>query len=269
MAGSISVRRKVASKPVPRSASQYAVGMAGGALGALLGVGVFAPASWLAYGMEQASAGHVRLVNPVGRVWAGSAALELRSGAGGSAALTLPSRVSWALDGQATGLQLQLHADCCTAAPVRLRAGMAGVQVDAAQLSLPIAWLQGLGAPWNTLQLRGDMRAQWERMALPWSQPWQSLQAAVQVQLRGVSTRLTTLPEIGSYQLELAGGPTPTLKLSTLQGALQLTGQGQWHGRQLRFQGQAQAQPEQAAELSNLLTLLGRRQGNTTMMRWG
>lgn len=261
-------RRTVMAMP---SLSRYGLGVAGGFLGALLGLCVFAPASWLAYGIEKASAGHVRLVNPVGRVWAGSAALELRSGEGGHSALTLPSRLSWVLGVSLSGVQVQLHADCCTQKPVLLRARAEGVEVAAAQLRLPIAWLQGLGAPWNTLQLRGDMRAHWNDMALSWSQPWQSLQEPVQVQLQlhKVSTRLTTLPEIGSYQLDILGGAVPTLNISTLQGALQITGQGQWHGPQLRFRGQAQALPEQAAELSNLLTLLGRRQGNTTMIRWG
>lgn len=263
-------RRSVMAMPQTASlVSRYGAGIAGGLLGTLLGLCVFAPASWLAYGVDKASAGHVRLVNPMGRVWAGSAALELRSGDGGQSALTLPSRLSWVLGVSTSGVQVQLHADCCTRKPVLLRAHAEGVDVAAAQLRLPIAWLQGLGAPWNTLQLRGDMRAHWNDIALSWSEPLQSLQEPVQVQLHKVSTRLTTLPEIGSYQLDILGGAVPTLNVSTLQGALQITGQGQWHGPQLRFQGQAQALPEQAAELSNLLTLLGRRQGNTTMIRWG
>ena len=49
-----------------------AVGLAGGLLGGLL---LFAPATWLAWGVWQATSGQVVLAEPRGTVWNGSARL--------------------------------------------------------------------------------------------------------------------------------------------------------------------------------------------------
>ena len=59
------------------------------------------------------------------------------------------------------------------------------------------------------------------------------------------------------------------LKLSTDSGALQLVGQGQWLGAGLRFQGQASAAPGSEAVLSNLLNIIGRRQGALSIISIG
>ena len=59
-----------------------------------------------------------------------------------------------------------------------------------------------------------------------------------------MSSRLSTLSPMGSYRLTLHGGPSPSLELSTLEGSLQLSGQGQWVAQRLRFSGVASAAPE-------------------------
>ena len=61
----------------------------------------------------------------------------------------------------------------------------------------------------------------------------------------------------------------PTLTLSTLDGALQLSGSGQWTGAQLRFRGEARAAPGSEAALDNLLNIIGRRQGALSVISIG
>ena len=65
------------------------------------------------------------------------------------------------------------------------------------------------------------------------------------------------------------GTPTPGLELSTLQGPLLLSGQGQWVGQRLRFTGEARATPEREAALSNLLNIIGRRNGARSVISIG
>ena len=80
---------------------------------------------------------------------------------------------------------------------------------------------------------------------------------------------MATLRPLGSYRVQLRGGDTPTLALSTLEGPLRLSGEGQWVGQRLRFQGEASAEPGLEGALANLLNLLGRRQGERALMSFG
>ncbi len=95
----------------------------------------------------------------------------------------------------------------------------------------------------------------------------------LQLQLRGASSRLSALPTLGSYQLLLQGngqGDTATsLRLSTQEGPLRLTGDGQWTGARLRFRGTAEATDGQDDALANLLNIIGRRQGALSVISIG
>jgi general secretion pathway protein N len=74
---------------------------------------------------------------------------------------------------------------------------------------------------------------------------------------------------MGSYRFSLTGGTPVTLALTTLQGSLQISGSGQWVGGQLRFNGEASAAPEHQAALSNLLNIIGRRNGARSIIKVG
>ena len=74
---------------------------------------------------------------------------------------------------------------------------------------------------------------------------------------------------MGSYRVTLTGGNPSTLELSTLDGSLLLTGQGQWVGQRLRFDGAASATPGSVDALSNLLNIIGRRNGATAVIKVG
>jgi len=74
---------------------------------------------------------------------------------------------------------------------------------------------------------------------------------------------------MGSYRLRLDGGSPAVLRLSTLEGSLQLNGSGQWIGSRLRFEGVASAAPDRLDALSNLLNILGRREGARSIIKVG
>ncbi len=258
----------------PRAPWRWAV--AGLLLGALPALALWAPARWLAAGVAQASGGQLRLEQASGTVWTGSARLVLTGGAGSDDQAALPGRLAWRLRPAWGGVQARIMADCCTSAPLALRAalglGTAGVQVSDGQSQWPAAVLSGLGTPWNTIQPRGRLQLATTGLSLQWSDGRMQVQGQVQLDALGMSTRLSTLRPMGSYRLLLQGGQhgeAPTLQLSTLDGALLLSGSGQWVGQRLRFTGEASAAPEREAALANLLNIIGRRSGARSIITLG
>ena len=91
----------------------------------------------------------------------------------------------------------------------------------------------------------------------------------LQVDAQDMASRLSTLKPMGSYRLTLNGGAVNTLQLETLQGSLLLSGTGQWVGGKLRFDGVASAVPERQDALSNLLNIIGRRDGARAIIKVG
>ena len=248
--------------------------LAGAVAGALPAVAAFAPAHWLAQGVARATQGQVQLLEPRGTVWTGSAQLVLTGGADSQDRATLPGRLQWTLRPQWQGsLQVRLHAPCCTAAPLRLQlqprwSGLR-LAVDDHLSRWPAALLAGLGTPFNTLQPQGQLALHTRGLSATWAAGRLALGGQVQLDALGMSSRLSTLRPMGSYRLLLSGGEVPTLALSTLDGALQLSGTGQWVGQRLRFAGEASAAPEREAALANLLNIIGRRSGARSIITVG
>lgn len=249
----------------------------GSALGLSVALVLWAPAQWLAFGIHQASHGQVQWRDARGTVWSGSAQLVLTGGADSRDAQALPGRLHWTLSPHWTGLNIDWQADCCmpNSARMQVQAGASTwrVQVSDHPAQWPAALLTGLGAPWNTLQAAGQLHTRTQGLQLQWAQGRMQMQGQAQLQLDNLSTRLSPIQPIGSYLLKLAGTaegtPTPSVELSTLQGPLLLSGQGQWVGARLRFKGEASAQEGQEPALNNLLNILGRRQGTRSLISLG
>ena len=249
--------------------------------GSLFGLGLalalWAPAHWLAWGIDQASQGQLQWRDARGTLWAGSAQLVLTGGAASRDVRALPGRLQWSLTPRWTGADIHWQADCCMSEAARLRveAGWSTwqVQVRDHTSTWPAAVLSGLGAPWNTLQADGQLQLRTQALELHWAQGRMQMKGQAELQLQNLSTRLSPIHPIGSYWVQLRGTPqgtpTPSLQLSTQQGPLLLSGEGQWVGGRLRFKGEASAQEGQEAALNNLLNILGRRQGKRSVISLG
>lgn len=251
---------------------------AGVLVGAVLALLVFAPARWLAHAVAQASGGRVVLADARGTLWSGHARAVLSGGAGSRDAMALPGRVHWTLRpmlnfSAGAGARLALRADCCTDQPLRLqlqpRWGHGLLSVADGSSRWPSAWLTGLGTPWNTLQPDGLLQLSTRGLAVRWAQGRIDIDGQAEVLADAMSSRLSTLRPLGSYRLQLTGGPTPALTLQTLAGSLQLSGQGQWVGGRLRFEGLAQAEAQREDALGNLLNLIGQRRGAQSRITLG
>lgn len=247
--------------------------MAGAVLGLLLFTILFAPARWLAAGIERFTSGRVLLADTRGTVWGGSAQVILTGGPGSSDAAALPGRVAWELHPRWDGAAALLKADCCTprAVPLRARWRVGGValQVGDSVSVWPASVTAGLGTPWNTLQVDGDLQLTTQGLSVEWLAGRPAIAGRAELVALRVASRLSTLRPMGSYRITLQGGTAATLRLETLEGSLQLSGTGTWVGPRLRFRGEASAAPDREAALANLLNIIGRRSGARSLISIG
>lgn len=280
----------------PRAPGPRRWALAGAAVGALLALPAFAPAAWMARAVERASDGRLLLADARGTLWAGDAVLALTAGTGARDAAALPGRLHWTLRWRDGAFELGLrHACCLHGSPaLRVRPAPGGTSValaaeDGADGRIghwPAAWLSGLGTPWNTLQLAGELQLsspgiRFERAGAAWR-----AEGTMRLALQGAASRLSTLPTLGSWRLDLAGAPASTadaadatdasrppaalrLTLATDHGPLRLDGHGSWSGQGLQLRGQASADPGSEAALAPLLDIIGRRQGDRSLIAIG
>ena len=255
--------------------------LAGAIVGAVIGLVAFAPAAWLASAVASATDQRLLLTEARGTLWAGSALPVLSGGPGSRDASALPGRLEWNLAWRGLGAELRARQDCCLRGEVRalIRPGLGrlSVQVLPAQSSTlgqwPAGWLTGLGTPWNTLQLGGTLRLTSPGLTVEWVQGRMRFSGEATLDVAHTSSRVTTLDTLGSYRLTLRGnaasGDAASLTLITVEGALRLSGQGEWAGTGLRFRGEAQAAEGSETPLNNLLNIIGRRQGARSVISIG
>ncbi|HUG24859.1 type II secretion system protein N [Piscinibacter sp.] len=256
-------------------------GVAGAVVGALIGLIAFAPAAWLAKGVASATDQRLLLSDARGTVWSGSAVPVLTGGPGSRDASALPGRLDWTLGVAGLGFEIRARHACCLngTTVLRIRPGFGRMAVTLVPPAggwvgqWPSAWLSGLGTPFNTLQLGGALRLTSPGITFESAQGRWLVKGRADVELIDASSRLSTLDSLGSYRLTLAGDPaqagTSQLTLSTMEGALQLSGSGTWGAAGVRFRGEARAASGDEAALSNLLNIIGRRDGARSVISIG
>jgi general secretion pathway protein N len=189
-----------------------------------------------------------------------------------------PGRLEWKLAPRWYGVDLAARHDCCLngTTTVQIRPGLGRVRATLVPRTdwigqWPSAWLAGLGTPWNTLQLGGSFRLLSPGATIESVEGRWRLDGRVELVLSGVSSRLTTLDTLGSYRVVLSGtSSSPTLLTVTTQdGPLQLSGNGTWGPGGVKFRGEARAEATDEAALSNLLNIIGRRDGARSIISIG
>jgi general secretion pathway protein N len=235
-----------------------------------------APAQWLAVGVARATHGRVDLAEATGTLWRGEATLVLTSGSGpGATRASLPERLSWRLSPWQllTGtIDLTLQHPSALAQPLAVRAWLNGTAtLGATTVRLPASLLVGLGAPWNTVRPGGLITLTWDRLRVEPGR-WQGNLSA---EWQYASSALTPVSPMGHYRLQTNGVfPGTQLNLMTVSGPLELTGSGTIaEGGRLRFQGVARAVPNAdpgvKTQLTGLISLLGRRDGESAILSIG
>jgi general secretion pathway protein N len=219
---------------------------------------VTAPAALLAEAATRLSGGMLTVTAPNGTLWRGEGDVY----AGGQAAsvhhlgrLHWQINPFWLLLGRAHfALQLQ-GAGTQGQASVQLSRSQVTVTELKAALPASLASLVyapvGFFGPTGTLQLR----------APSFDLSRGGLVTTTEVLWQGAGGRFAGATGLGDYRLELNGrGETATIRLSTLNGNLELTGEGQWRvtgDGELQFTGSALPRGD-TARLEPLLQTLGR-----------
>lgn len=225
------------------------IGLAAYALGLIAA----APATLVDARLEQASAGRLRLAEAGGTLWSGTGQIEIRDASlrsGVAKHIAWRFRPAYLLRGKLLYEVTLDHAPKhfpVTLTPTR-------IEVADADINLPAAAL-GLGAPkLAPLGLTGDMLLHVARLAFGRG----SIQGNATLQWRSAGSAFTRISPLGDYELRLEGdGTAVRATLRTLQGPLQLDGQGSWtSGRNPQFQGSARVPPPQQQQLAPLLRMI-------------
>ncbi len=230
------------------------------ALGAYaLGLIVMAPATLIDARLQRASEGRLRLAEAQGTLWSGSGQLEIRdAGRRNGIAKSIAWRVLPAtlLRGH---LVCEIELDRAarhfpvTLSLSRVRLVNADINVPAAALGLALPKLAPLG-------LSGEM---WIHVA-DVSAGRGDVRGEVTLQWRAAGSAHSPVSPLGDYELRVAGeGPAVRATLHTLQGPLQLDGQGSWaNGRTPVFIATARVPPEFRQRLAPFLRLFAVERGD-------
>jgi general secretion pathway protein N len=232
------------------------------ALAAGLTVLAFFPAAWLGPIVERQTGGRLTLGDAQGTLWRGSAFLGGAPGAGGAVTPLLPGRFSWRLSPLVLvgNVALQLENPLALSQPLRVDGSWSQWQVSPAELLLPAEGLSGLGAPLNTLAPSGVMRLKWSALELVRQQQAVAVNGRTVLTMSDMGSRMSPVRPLGSYELAMDWqGQQARLNLTTVRGALLLSGSGTLDRGRLQFSGQASAANGYEETLGNLLNLLGQR----------
>ncbi len=231
-------------------------------LAGALTVLAFFPAAWLGPIVERQTGGRLTLGDAQGTLWRGSAFIGGAPGAGGAVTPLLPGRFVWRLSPLVLlgSVSLQLENPLALSQPVRVNGSWSQWQVSPAELMLPAEGLAGLGAPLNTLAPSGVMRLSWSTLELVRQQQAVAINGRTVLVMNDMGSRMSPVKPLGSYELAMDWqGQQAKLNLTTVRGALLLSGNGSLDRGRLQFSGQAAAATGYEETLGNLLNLLGQR----------
>ena len=264
--------------------------ISGALVGLLFALVSLAPAFLLSLALRLITHEQVLLLRPLGTVWMGSAQLALSSGPKSQQALGLPTRIEWNISPLWLGagdqnagvlshlktdpltLLLELQAPCCLEQSFSLTLKPEGLGLTItpqnAEIKLPAHWLEGLGAPWNTLQPKGLLSLQTHNVQVLLDHHAVTAKGVLELKIDQLSSRLSTVKPLGSYRVLFNAQSSPQIELSSLaESRLILKGQGQWTGGRLHFEGLADTAPADEETLSNLLNVLGQRNGHQASLK--
>lgn len=234
----------------------------------------FAPASFADFALQRLSEGRLRVADASGTVWRGAGRLVIADQQAPAQGATLsgvviPGAIRWQLSPRAllVGLLDARIEHESMRRPVLLTGRPGELRLSPASVSLPPVQLDRLGSPWNTIRPTGALSVTWENVVLREGR----FEGRALIDLQQVASALTPVRPLGAYRIEVVGaGPQTQVRIDTVNGPLRLQGSGTWTARGgLKFVAEAQADKAEELRLQPLLGLLGRRDGERTIIRIG
>ena len=226
------------------------------------------PINWFAATVSEKTACKVRLVQPTGTIWKGSASFgfsEIKIGdlKTCNAPYGMTERFSWNSHCSLADFQCKWNIQHSNLArPLDVSLTTRGMSINANQAELPGNFLEGLGSPWNSLHPRGKIKLQWSDIKLD-----AVATGLVEVQFLDITSPISLVKPLGSYALKLQIDQDIKVDLFTLNGPLLLNGRGLLANGRLAFQGEASATPESSDSLIGLLSIIGRKDGSVYRLK--
>ncbi len=218
------------------------------------------------------SACRVTLHQAMGTIWSGSAAFGFSepnlAGGGCREPSAITERFSW--KSQCSLMQGQCQVDIQFVGldkPLIIYVEPNQIKAGSGEIVLPATILEAFGNPWNTLRPRGKLTAHWSEI-----KKGTVTSGAVRINITNLSSPISAVKPLGSYEIKanLANSGT-SFELGTVAGPLLLKGKGTADSGAnpgLHFTGGAWAAPEAEESLIGLLSLLGRKDGDTYRMQY-
>ena len=230
------------------------------------------PANSLASVVDRQTDCRVVLYQSLGTIWNGSAALGFSepdlASASCRAPIALTERFTW--NTQCSVINGQCLVDINFVAldkPLLITVGFNQIKVGAGEMTLPASILEAFGNPWSTLRPRGQLLAQWGDL-----QKGTDSAGNIRLNVNNLSSPISTVKPLGSYEIKANLGQSGTsFVIDTTAGPLLLNGKGAIGAKDssgLHFLGSAHAAPEAQDALIGLLSLLGKKDGDTYRMQY-
>lgn len=219
------------------------------------------PAAWLAWGLNHYTQGAVRLDPTTGTLWSGNARLVI----------FYPQitphdfgQVEWGINPLwlfAGRIQLSLQANHQDWR-IKTTLGLArsSFMFKDTEAEFPAPFMAQLYTPLSLIGPQGEVRiSASELMVTP-----EKVEGTVTLEWLNAGSSLSAVQPLGDYRLEINGsGTDASLRLATVRGALEFSGQGHWRTQTGQIELTGSVVPrERAAELESLLKIFGNDQGN-------
>jgi general secretion pathway protein N len=214
----------------------------------------------------------VVLHKPIGTIWNGSAAIGFSEPDGMRnscrAPVALTERFTWKTQCSLMNGQCLVEMNFVSLnKPLITTFSLNQIKVAAGEISLPAAILEAFGNPWSTLRPRGQLLAQWGDL-----QKGSDSAGNIRLNVNDLSSPISTVKPLGSYEIKANLGQSGTsFVIDTTAGPLLLNGKGAIGAKDisgLHFLGSAHAAPEAQDALIGLLSLLGKKDGDTYRMQY-
>jgi len=218
------------------------------------------PASWFAWGLNRYTQGTVRLDPIAGSLWNGNGRLVIYYPP------TKPhdfGKTEWSINPfwlLAGRVQLSLQANHQDRR-IKTTLGVAGnsfmLRDTEAEFSAPFA--AQLYSPLSLISPQGKVRISAEGLTFSPDK----VEGTAAMEWLNAGSSLSSVQPLGDYRLDITGAEkNANLKLTTLRGDLEFTGQGQWQPQTGQVQINGSALPRaRAGELESLLGMMGTDQG--------
>lgn len=240
------------------------------------------PVSWISGSLASQTACRVMLQQPIGTIWQGSAALafsEPNATEGGCRdPMSVTERFHWSTSCKLLAMSCNTEIQFAALEQAQqLQWGLGKTQIASNEIKLPANVLEGLGNPWSTLRPRGELGARWTDINLPnlvsFGAGNTPSSGVIRIIISNLTSPISPVKPLGGYEISANIADTGmNWSLSTSSGPLLLKGQGEFSNKGgdkgMHFSGEANASPESKESLIGLLSLLGKKDGDTYRLKF-